>query len=303
MTKNILIFGKHGQVATELRNLDWPEDVVLTQVGSADIDLTSSSAEAVHAIIRQVNADLVINASAYTAVDQAENEPDQAFALNRDAPAYMAKACSALDIPFLHISTDYVFDGTKEGPYLETDPTHPKSVYGQSKEAGEQAIRSAHEAHIILRTAWVYSPYGDNFVKTMLRLGTERDELSVVSDQHGCPTAAAGIAAALKGITLQLLAGKATYGTYHYGGSRSMSWHEFATAIFEESWKLGVKGPKSIQAIGSKDYLTPASRPANSVLDMAKIKADFGIIPPPFAEELGTCIRQLVAESKSPTKP
>ena len=237
----------------------------------------------------------MVNAAAYTAVDKAEDETDAAHQLNARVPGWIAEACAAMQIPLIHISTDYVFDGSKTSPYAETDPIKPVSAYGRSKADGEAAIREALTNHVILRTAWVYSAHGGNFVKTMLRLGAERDELSVVHDQKGCPTSAQEIATTITQIAGQLLGPTPHYGTYHYCGDAVMTWYEFSRAIFEESRKRGAKTPKYVWPIPTAEYPTPAKRPANSVLEMSKIKADFGVSPPPMRQMLTACLDELIS--------
>jgi len=280
----ILVVGRQGQVARALAEAAWPDGIEVVCRGREALDLADSAA-----IARGVTAetpDLVINAAAYTAVDRAETERDQAFALNRDGPAALAEACAARQIPLIHISTDYVFDGTKAGPYLEDDPIHPLSVYGASKAAGEQAIRERLPGHLILRTAWVYAPQGQNFLRTMLRLARERDEIRVVDDQRGSPTAASEIARALVAASGRLLAGGAGYGTFHFCGQGSTSWHGFAAAIFELS-----HGPRPrLVAIPTSAYPTPAKRPANSVLDGGKFGRSYGVVARPWRDSLADCL-------------
>ena len=211
----ILVFGRTGQVATELRRAAWPEGFVVECLGRESVDVARSS-EVRDAVVGSHPA-VVVNAAAYTAVDKAESEPEVAFAVNRDGAAHLAEACNEAGVSLIHISTDYVFDGETSGAYVEDDPVNPINVYGASKEAGERAVRQGLAAHVILRTAWVYSPYGHNFVKTMLRLGREHDELAVVDDQRGSPTGAADVARAIVAIASRLVAGKTDgFGTFHF---------------------------------------------------------------------------------------
>jgi dTDP-4-dehydrorhamnose reductase len=233
--------------------------------------------------------DLVINAAAYTAVDQAEQEPDAAFAINRDGPAALAEACAKIGAPLLHLSTDYVFDGMKAGPYCEDDPVNPLSVYGASKEAGERAIRARLPDHLILRSSWVYAPEGRNFVRTMLRLARECEEVRVVDDQRGSPTAAADIAGALIAAAGRILAGGRDFGTFHFCGQGATSWHGFAQAIFEVSQG---RRPRLL-AVPSSAYPTPALRPANSVLDCGKFRRSYGISARPWRESLVQCLAEI----------
>ncbi|MGQ3031182.1 MAG: dTDP-4-dehydrorhamnose reductase, partial [Ferrovibrionaceae bacterium] len=246
--------------------------------------------ETATAVVAAMKPGVVVNAAAYTAVDKAESDADQAFLVNRDGPAALARAAAAVGAPLIHVSTDYVFDGTKDGAYTEDDPVAPVSVYGRSKEAGERAVREAAERHVILRTAWVYSPFGNNFVKTMLRLGAEREELRVVADQRGCPTAAADIAAAI----VRLAGADHGWGTYHYSGAGPTTWHGFAEAIFAGAAARGAKVPARVTAIGTADYPTPAVRPANSVLDCSRIDRVHGIVARNWREALEDCLDALI---------
>ena len=228
--------------------------------------------------------DIVINAAAYTQVDRAELEPELAFAINRDGAANLATACKSANIPLLHVSTDYVYDGSKQGAWVETDPVAPLGVYGESKAAGEAAVREALEAHLILRTSWVFSASGNNFVKTMLRLGRERHELSIVADQHGCPTSARNIAAVLLEIAERHLRREGVeWGTYHYCNAPATTWFGFAREIFRLA--PGFEGLE-INPIETRDYPTPASRPVNSVLDCTRLRQKFGVPQPNWRREL-----------------
>ena len=225
--------------------------------------------------------ELIINAAAYTAVDKAESDANTAYAVNRDAVRHLAEAAAAHGAAVLHISTDYVFDGAADAPYHETDPVNPQSVYGKSKLAGEEALAAACPRHIILRTAWVFGAHGGNFVKTMLRLGRERDSLGIVADQYGAPTPAAAIADALVAIADAVhQPGFANWGIYHYSGSPYTSWHGFAERIFQAAAAQGIlPAVPQLKAIATADYPTPARRPANSRLDCGKIQNTFGIKP------------------------
>lgn len=272
---NILITGADGQVGRELV-LQLQNRATVLAANRAALDITDSAA--VERTVAGFRPDVIINAAAYTAVDKAESDADTAYAVNRDAVRHLAQAAAAHKAVLLHISTDYVFDGTAEAPYRETDPVNPQSVYGKSKLAGEQAA-AACPRHIILRTAWVFGAHGGNFVKTMLRLGRERDSLGIVADQHGAPTPAADIAAALIAIAERSQApGFADWGVYHFSGCPYTSWHGFAEQIFQAAaaQNLLPKIPE-IKAITTADYPTPARRPANSRLDCGKIRRVFGI--------------------------
>src|SRR5712671_683062 len=277
----LLVLGAGGQVGHELCRLAWPADYRLAAFDRAEIDITRQ--EAVAAAANRERPDIVINAAAYTAVDRAESEPEAAWAANSAGPGYLAAACRSAGIPLIHISTDYVFDGSKKGSYREDDPVNPLGVYGHSKEAGDRAVREALAEHVILRTAWVYSAHGHNFVKTMLR---------VAADRIGSPTGAADIAAAIAAIVQRLAAGDRHWGTYHFAGGGAVTWHGFAEAIFElaAAWR---GAPPKVEAIATADYPTPARRPANSVLDCRHIGEVFGIVPRPWREALAEVIGEL----------
>jgi dTDP-4-dehydrorhamnose reductase len=257
-------------------------------------------------IVAESGATVVINAAAYTAVDRAESEAQAAIAVNRDGAAHIAQACARTGVPLIHLSTDYVFDGRAIGhAYREDDPIAPVSVYGASKAEGEQAVRDATARHAIVRTAWVYSPHGQNFVRTMLRLGQERPELGIVADQHGCPTAAADIADALVTMAVRMVrsddAGAADlYGTFHFSGTGPTTWYGFAQEIFRQAAHHGRPVPK-LRPIATTDYPTPAARPANSVLDCQHLRTVYGIAAPPWQESLATCVARLCGPSATRT--
>ena len=285
----IFIAGVHGQVGQALQcqasSLGW-------QVKAVDRDeLDITDADAVLATIRSYAPEAVINAAAYTAVDQAEAEPDMAFAINRDGPSYIANACEEAGIPLVHYSTDYVFDGTKANAYGEDDPVAPLGVYGASKLAGEQAVRAGCPQHLILRTSWVFSAAGHNFVKTMLRLGKERQQLRVVADQFGKPTAAAELAR----LTCEILPkAKDRWGIYHVAQPPVTSWHGFAEAIFAEARRQGMDLKVSdVQAITTAEYPIPARRPVNSELNCERLEAAFGVSIRPWRESLAEVIGEL----------
>jgi dTDP-4-dehydrorhamnose reductase len=287
-----LVTGANGQLGSELMRRVQRYGVTPTGLTIAELDITD--ARAVRQTVSQSGAAVVVNAAAYTAVDKAESETAPAYAVNRDGTAHLAAACAAANIPFIHVSTDYVFDGTKASPYTEDDPVHPVSVYGASKEAGEQALRNTWSRHVILRTAWVYSVFGHNFVKTMLRLARERDSLRVVADQRGCPTAAGDLAEAILRIVQRIKSGdEISWGTYHYCGAGSTTWHGFAEAIVQlAAPALGRTVP--VIPITTADYPTPAKRPANSVLDCSRIRERFGIRPRPWREALKEVVDELL---------
>lgn len=264
----VLIFGTTGQVASELRAL-----APVTALGRDAADLTDPAACA--AAIHDHRPSAVINAAAYTAVDRAESEEDLATTINGAAPGAMARACASLGIPFVHVSTDYVFAGNGQDTWHPEDPTGPLGAYGRSKLAGETAVRAAGGAHAILRTSWVFSAHGTNFLKTMLRLGAEREVLNVVADQIGGPTPARAIAAACLSIADQLAETPAKTGTYHVAGAPDASWADFARAIMAAA-ELSCR----IVDIPSSAYPTPATRPANSRLECSATSAVFGIDRP-----------------------
>ena len=275
----ILITGGSGQVGHCLK---------AQLEGCAELSVPDSSAlniadrHSVRQAVETFRPDYIINAAAYTAVDKAEGDTGRAFAVNRDGARHLAEAAEAAGAAMLHISTDYVFDGAGGAPYDEAAPTAPQNIYGASKLAGEQAVLAACRRAVVMRTSWVFGAHGQNFVKTMLRLGRERDSLGIVADQYGAPTAAADIAAALITIvrrhTPEQLAERA--GIYHYCGSPYASWFEFAETIFAEAAAQGVLAKiPAVKPIATADYPTPAKRPADSRLDCGKIRTVFGIGP------------------------
>lgn len=281
----ILVFGHSGQVATELRALD-SDDIQITALARADADLTDPAACA--AAIDAHAPDAVINAAAYTAVDKAESDLEAAQVINADAPAAMARACAARDIPFVSISTDYVFSGAGDTPWAPADPTDPQSVYGRTKRDGEIEIAKAGGRYAVLRTSWVVSAHGNNFVKTMLRLGAEREALTIVADQVGAPTGAAEIAQACVKIAKTLVSEREKSGIYHFSGAPDTSWADFARAIFDAATI-----PCAVTDIPSSDYPTPAKRPLNSQMDCSVTEAAFGISRPDWRESLTHILTQL----------
>jgi dTDP-4-dehydrorhamnose reductase len=294
----LLVLGAAGQVGRELCRLAWPQGYGLAAFDRDRVDITRR--EAVIEAVARERPDIVINAAAYTAVDRAEIETDAAWAGNCIGPLNLAAACEERAIPLVHLSTDYVFDGSKHGPYREDDAVRPLSAYGRSKEAGERAVRDLASRHVILRTAWLYSAHGQNFVKTMLRLAEGRPVLRVVADQIGSPTSAADIAAAIAAVVRQIEAGSTAWGTYHFAGAGAVSWHGFAEAILALAAQQDIAGrgpPPRVEAITTAEYPTPARRPANSVLDCRRIGEAFGIVPRPWREALAEVIRELHAAS------
>ncbi|WP_020679331.1 dTDP-4-dehydrorhamnose reductase [Marinobacterium rhizophilum] len=288
----VLITGAHGQVGAELMRLA-PAGFDVRGLGSAQLDI--SDAVQVARTMHELQPQLIINAAAYTAVDKAENDSGRAYAVNRDGVGLLARAAEQSGIPLLHISTDYVFRGDSRAPYTEDDATAPSGVYGASKLAGEQALAEHCSRYITLRTSWVFGATGNNFVKTMLRLGTERPTLGVVADQRGGPTASASIARALWHMAQRYTVdGDLPWGIYHYSGAPACSWHDFAVAIFEQAQQLGLLATRpQISAITTADYPTPARRPANSVLDCSKLQHAFGIPQPDWRLDLHALLNAL----------
>jgi dTDP-4-dehydrorhamnose reductase len=271
----LLVFGRTGQVARELARVK-PDARFLSR---AEADLTNPDACA--RTIEQSDADAVINAAAYTAVDQAETEASAAFLINGATPTAMAEAAAAKGMPFVHISTDYVFNGLGTKPWAPDDPVAPLGVYGESKLAGENGVRAAGGVHVILRTSWVVSAHGSNFVKTMLRLSETRETLRVVADQTGGPTPAQAIAEAVVSIADALAAIGGPSGTYHFSGAPDVNWAGLARTIFSQAGRN-----VTVEDISTEDYPTPAQRPANSRLDCASLERDFGIKRPDWQQGL-----------------
>lgn len=285
----ILITGKTGQLALELQKhlADLGELVVL---GRDELDLRQP--EQIRAQVRAHTPDLIINAAAHTAVDQAESEPALAFAINATAPAILAEEAKALGIPLFHYSTDYVFDGRKPAPYTEDDPTHPLGVYGQSKLAGEQAIAATGAQHLTLRTSWVYSSHGKNFLLTMQRLLQERPELRVVADQVGAPTWAGTLAQSTRALIERWQAGEAgAWGIYHLTAQGETSWFGFTQAIAQALMAQG-KVCATLHPIPASDYPTPAARPQNSRLDCSRLAREWHVTPPGWQSALHECLAE-----------
>ncbi len=294
MSRPILVVGRAGQVARALVEESAATGVALVALGRPDLDLVDAAS--IDAAVDKLTPWLVINAAAYTAVDQAESDEAAAFALNAEGAGMLAACAAKAGLPMLHLSTDYVFDGAKPAPYVETDPTAPLGVYGRSKLAGEVAVAQANPAHLILRTAWVYSAFGKNFAKTMLRVAETRTELGVVQDQIGNPTSAHDIAVALLKLAETIAAKpQQSWGTYHLTARGDASWADFAAEIFDVSAKHG--GPvAAVKRITTEDYPTPTRRPANSRLDCARLEKTFGVRLPHWKDSTRTCIERLVAE-------
>jgi dTDP-4-dehydrorhamnose reductase len=277
----ILVTGGTGQLATALAA---SASTCVVGRPKFDFDRPDTVAE----VFRAAAPRLVVNAAAYTAVDAAEKDIDAAYRANRDGPAILARLCAEADVPLIHISTDYVFDGTKADPYVETDPVNPQGVYGASKLAGEEAVLTAGGKSIVLRTAWVYAATGKNFVRTMLNLAKTRDQLGVVADQHGCPTTATDLSDGILAIAARLSATgwqPAYQGIFHAAGSGATTWHGLAMATFQEAGRHGAKVPE-VAPISTEAYPTPARRPANSRLDCTRLSDIFGIRLPDWRDSL-----------------
>ena len=291
MQRRILVFGAKGQVG---RAIIRQAGEAATGFDRASVDI--SEAASVRQAVLKHPPSAIVNVAGYTAVDQAETDSDAALRANRDGAAVLAEAASSAKVPLVQISTDYVFDGAKRTPYREDDPVAPLNVYGLSKEAGERLVRSTCPHHLILRTSWVFSPHGTNFVRTMLQLGTERRELKVVDDQTGCPTSAADLAGAI----LAVLAKAAkpdfgAWGTYHYRGGDILTWHGFARLIFEQAARYGYTAPR-LTPIDTACFASKAKRPAYSVLSTEKLTSTFGIEPGPLRDSLRECLDVLLGQ-------
>jgi dTDP-4-dehydrorhamnose reductase len=294
--KKALLTGGTGQVGTAIAKAAARYGFAVIAPARDTLDLTK-----VDKIVTAVDAadwSVIINCAAYTAVDKAQSEPACANAINRVAPGIFASEAARRAIPIIHLSTDYVFDGSKATPYLEDDPVYPLGVYGASKEAGEAAVRAYNPTHAILRTAWVVSAGGGNFIDTMLRLASERDEIGVVNDQVGCPTSATDIAEAALTIAKNMAKGSASLsGTWHFVNEGSATWYDFAAFIFDKAGTKGLKVPR-LNAITTADYPTPARRPANSRLDTSRITKDFGISPRHWHDAIGEILDERLGAAK-----
>jgi dTDP-4-dehydrorhamnose reductase len=287
----ILILGADSQVARELAVRAATEGVALSAVRRTEVDIADRTA--VQAAIARAAPGLVVNAAAYTDVDRAETEVEQAFRANAIGPAVVARSCAEADVPLVHLSTDYVFDGRKDGPYTEDDPVAPLSVYGRSKAEGEAAVRGALRRHVILRTSWVYGTYGSNFLKTILRLAQERDELSIVADQRGCPTATADLADAMLAVAARVGQKAAPWGTYHFVGRGETTWYGFATEIVAAQAGLTGRRPRVVP-VTTSEYPRLAQRPANSVLDPSRFHRTFGLRAAHWRERTRTVVAALL---------
>lgn len=296
----VLVAGREGQVARALAARFSPEGHKVTALEPPALDLCDRASIA--AAMDDAAPDLVVNAAAYTAVDRAEDQTELARAVNATGAGWLAAAAAARGVPFVHFSTDYVFDGRKGAPYVEDDATSPLGVYGASKRQGEEAVLAANPRSVVIRTAWVCSADGANFLKTMLRLAKERDELRVVADQHGAPTFAADLADAVARMAPSLLAapaGDAAFGLFHLSGAPHTTWHGFTVEILEQAARRGHPRPRLIP-ITTADYPTKAQRPADARLDCSKIIRVHGVAPADWRVSLGRCLDLLVGPVKNP---
>ena len=298
--RTVLVTGANGQLGIELQRHAWPEGWQVVALDRAALDLTDPAAITARVAAGQDGQPFaaVINGAAYTAVDKAESDLVTAWAVNALAPAVFAKACAEAGIPLVQVSTDYVFPGDREGAWEVDDPVAPLGVYGASKLGGELAVRTSGARHAIVRTAWVVSAHGSNFVKTMLRVGAERGRLRVVEDQHGSPTSAADLAGALATIAVRLAEDRqAPVGTFHFSNAGPTTWAEFARTIFTQGQARG--GPTAnVEGIATSDYPTPARRPANSLLSHDAIRTAYGIEPRRWQDALSDILDELVGPVK-----
>jgi len=291
---NIVVVGSSGMLGWEV-----VESLKNTGLSVAALDIPAidiTKRKSVQSVLSRISApSLLINCAAYTAVDKAESEPEAAFAANRDGPANLADECERLGIPLIHISTDYVFNGKSDRPYKEDAAADPLNVYGLSKWEGEEAVRSRLAGHIIVRTSWLYGARGQNFVKTMLKLGAEREELKVVSDQYGCPTWSFDLAGCLVRIAERALfdSGKVPWGTYHFCGAGVTTWYNFASAILNEARQRASFRVARVSPVPGSSYPTVAVRPEYSALDCGKIGASLGVAPPPWEKSLAGLMDEL----------
>jgi dTDP-4-dehydrorhamnose reductase len=287
----LLVLGCNGQLGWEICRQGEDRGFDIIPLDFPEIDITNR--DNINEKIVPYDFNILINCAAYTAVDRAETEHELAYAVNRDGPAFLAEICAERNIPLIHVSTDYVFSGNKDGCNMETDLVEPLGVYGGSKAEGEDRVRSILDKHLILRTSWLYGVHGTNFVKTMINLGKEREEIRVVADQYGCPTFAADLAEAILDITDQYNEDKnINWGTYHFCGRGSTTWHGFASKIFEIAKLYDQFKVKKVTPIKTTEYLTPAERPKNSVMDCSLLKGCFNINPPLWEDSLGVMLRR-----------
>lgn len=291
----VLVTGAGGQLGRELVRLGQSVDFEVHGLNRQQLDITNKNQ--IQQIFASISPSMVINAAAYTHVDRAENESDLAYAVNKDGPAYLARYCANNQLTLIHISTDYVFDGTKGRPYRESDPISPLGVYGRSKAQGETAIRSILPNHIIVRTAWLYGVYGNNFVKTILKLAAEKSALRVVADQFGSPTSAEDLANALLTIIKKIKDDeKNDWGTYHYCCKGITTWHGLAERIIALAAPHAALKSRQVEAITTAEWPTPAKRPPYSALNCARINSQFGIEPEPWQQSLKQTIDRIFSQ-------
>jgi dTDP-4-dehydrorhamnose reductase len=293
MPIRIVVTGLEGQVVRSLADVGLTPELEIIRLGRPQLDLAAP--ETVEPALKTAEPDIVVNTAAYTAVDEAERNSDLAYVINRDGASAVAKAAQVLGVPVIHLSTDYVFDGKKTAPYIEEDPVAPGSVYGASKLAGEAAVAALGGRHVILRTAWVYAPYGKNFVRTMLALADKRSEVRIVADQYGCPTYAPDIADAIVRIARNILKNPSDpdlYGVFHLAGKGGTTWADFAEAIFNFLAEKGLRTP-TLKRITSAEYPTLARRPENSLLNCSKVARIHGIELPCWRDSLRICLGRL----------
>jgi dTDP-4-dehydrorhamnose reductase len=291
----LLVTGSNGQLGWEVCRQGEEKGIVIIPLDIPEFDITDR--EAVYRAVSRSGLDIVVNCAAYTAVDRAESDQVAAFAVNSEGPSILAAACAERDLPLIHVSTDYVFDGCKPGSYLESDSVCPIGAYGKSKAEGEEAIRGVLKEHVIVRTSWLYGVHGNNFVKTMLNLGRDREEIRVVADQEGCPTFAADLAWAVLEIAAKVHNGQGgSWGTYHYCGGGSTTWFGFASKIFEIAKRYESFKVKNIIPIKTSEYPTAAKRPANSVMDCSLLTRNFNISQLPWEDSLENMLNTLYSQ-------
>lgn len=290
----ILIIGSNGQLGQDLMRSAQARGLAAMGTGRSQCDITNP-ASIRHTLSHAGRLKVVINAAAFTAVDEAESKPDLANAVNRDGAGYLARACRDQGLPLIHVSTDYVFQGLKTSPYLPSDPVAPAGVYGQSKAAGEAVVRQQLEEHVIVRTSWLFSLHGSNFVKSMLRMGREQDELRVVDDQVGCPTYAGDLAQALLKVVDHVKRRSSGWGTYHFCNQCPVTWYAFARRIFMLARKYESLAVKRVWPILAAQYPLPAPRPHYSVLDCTTLEETFGVIRRPWEDALKEMLGRLYA--------
>jgi dTDP-4-dehydrorhamnose reductase len=287
----ILLFGGNGQLGRELTALAEKRGVPLRALSHAEADIAEP--RAVADAVAAARPSLVVNAAAYTGVDKAESEPAEAARVNTTGPAVLAEACARAGLPLVHVSTDYVFDGTKTGPYVESDPVAPLGVYGRTKADGEAAVRAWLDRHLILRTSWVFGLHGRNILKTVLKLAQERDELRFVADQRGCPTSTADIAEAILTVAPRLAADEDVFGTYHFAGTGATTWYGFVSHVVATQAEFTGRHPR-VAPITTAEYPTPARRPANSELDSSRFAAAVGLRAQPWQARVASTVVKLV---------